>query len=107
MRITDNQEKVLSSLRCERLSENADNEKLIQSFQSERGSSLVSYFKQFGQQEDLEGKTTYYIIKDRDNNVLMFFSLKCGASSSEDKMLEPISRFMIFAVSLCVKQLMR
>ena len=49
MRITDNQEKVLSSLRCERLSENADNEKLIQSFQSERGSSLVSYFKQFGQ----------------------------------------------------------
>lgn len=79
MRITKGQNDLLNSFKCERLSANAVNEELIKSFTSRRGSSLVSYFKQFGVQEDNEGKTTYYIIKNSENEVLMFFSLKCGA----------------------------
>lgn len=79
MRITREQNKVLDSFRCERLSENAVNESLIETFTSKRGDSLVSYFKSFGLQEDRTGKTTYYVIKNMENEVMMFFSLKCGA----------------------------
>ena len=79
MRITTEQENLLDSFKCERLSANAVNEELIKSFTSKRGSSLVSYFKRFGLQEDITGKTTYYVIKNAENEVLMFFSLKCGA----------------------------
>lgn len=79
MRITAEQKNLLDSFKCERLSANAVNEELIKSFTSKRGSSLVSYFKSFGLQEDAVGKTTYYVIKNAENEVMMFFSLKCGA----------------------------
>lgn len=79
MRISAEQEQLLDSFICERLSANDTNEMLIQSFVSKRGSSLVSYFKKFGLAEDREGKTTYYIIKTVESEILMFFSMKCGA----------------------------
>lgn len=79
MQITEEQTAILDSFVCERLSSNAVNENLIQSFVSKRGASLVSYFRKFGLEEDREGKTTYYIIKTKENDVLMFFSMKCGA----------------------------
>ncbi len=79
MKITPEQNAVLNSFRCERLSSDSVNENLIESFTSKRGASLVSYFKQFGLQEDQEGNTTYYVIKTKENDILMFFSMKCGA----------------------------
>ena len=79
MRITKEQKKVLKSFKCERVSANAVNEELMQSFISKRGSSLVSYFSRFGMKEDINGSTTYYVIKDAQNEIMMFFSLKCGA----------------------------
>lgn len=48
-------------------------------FVSKRGSSLVNYFKEFGLKEEKSGKTAYYVIKTRQNEMLMFFSMKCGA----------------------------
>lgn len=99
MRISIEQEEILDSFVCERLSSNAINEELIQSFVSKRGSSLVSYFKSLGLKEDKEGKTTYYIIKTKDNEVLMFFSMKCGALfeplQDEDEVKQDFQRLMI------------
>lgn len=79
MKITKEQNDILNSFKCERLSANAENKKLINSFISRRGTSLVSYFTHFGMEEDIAGTTTYYVIKDADNEIMMFFSLKCGA----------------------------
>ena len=79
MRITKEQNDLLDSFKCERLSDDAGNEELMRSFTSKRGSSLVSYFTHFGMTEDAAGITTYYVIKDAQNEVMMFFSLKCGA----------------------------
>ena len=78
MRITAEQKDLLDGFRCERLSADVVNEELIKSFASRRGTSLVSYFQNFGLREDAAGKTAYYIIKDKENEVMMFFSLKCG-----------------------------
>lgn len=101
MRITAEQETILNSFKCERLSSNAINEELIQSFVSKRGSSLVSYFKQLGLKEDAEGTTTYYIIKTKDDDVLMFFSLKCGALfeplQDEDEVKQDFQRLLILS----------
>lgn len=79
MRITKEQEAILKGFKCERLSSNVENEKIIQSFYSKRGKSLVSYFKEHGMKEDKANTTAYYVIKTKENEVLMFFSLKCGA----------------------------
>ncbi len=79
MRITNEQKKILDDLVCERLSADVSNEALINTFVSKRGSSLVNYFKKFGLKEEQDGKTAYYVIKTRQNEMLMFFSMKCGA----------------------------
>lgn len=78
MRITTEQEHILDELVCERLSDNAENVTLIQDFESERGALIVNYLKQYGLEEDSEGNTAFYIVKTKKNDLLMFFSLKCG-----------------------------
>ena len=99
MRITKEQEAILKSLKCERLSSNAENEKLIQSFNSKRGKSLVSYFKEYGMKEDKANTTAYYVIKTKEDEVLMFFSLKCGALfeplQDEDEIKQDFQRLLI------------
>ena len=99
MRITVDQEEILNDLICERLSSDPRNEELIQSFTSKRGSSLVSYFKKFGFKEDQDGTTTYYVIKTKKNDILMFFSLKCGALfeplQDEEEVRQDFQRLLI------------
>lgn len=79
MRITSEQKKILDDFICERLSADVSNKALINTFVSKRGSSLVNYFKKFGLKEEQDGKTAYYVIKTKQNEMLMFFSMKCGA----------------------------
>lgn len=79
MKITNEQEKILDSFICERLSADVFNSELIHTFVSKRGASLVNYFKEYGFEEEQNGKTAYYVIKTKQNEMLMFFSMKCGA----------------------------
>lgn len=78
MKITKQQEEILDSLVCERLRDNDVNSALIQNFENEKGVLIVDYLKRYGLREDREGNTAFYIVKTKDNIVLMFFSLKCG-----------------------------
>lgn len=78
MKITTEQERTLDELICERLSDNPQNETLIQDFENEKGVLIVNYLKQYGLKEDSEGNTAFYIVKTKNDDVLMFFSLKCG-----------------------------
>lgn len=78
MRITEEQNEILEGLICERLRDNPNSSTLIQNFENEKGTLIVDYLKQYGLQEDLEGNTAFYIVRNDNNDVLMFFSLKCG-----------------------------
>lgn len=78
MRITKEQEAILDSLICERLKDNPNSSILIQGFENEKGTLIVDYLKQKGLEEDSEGNTAFYIVRTQENEVLMFFSLKCG-----------------------------
>lgn len=78
MRITKAQEKLLDKFSCERLTLKEINRELIKSFESRRGELLVDYLNTLAWCEDLEEETAYYLVKSPDDELVMFFSLKCG-----------------------------
>lgn len=78
MQITEQQNLILEGLVCERLKDNPDSTRLIQGFENKKGTLIVDYLKQYGLKEDMEGTTAFYIVRNTDNEVFMFFSLKCG-----------------------------
>ena len=79
MKITKQQRLILDSLKCERLSSNPDNLYLVESFTNRRNESLEHTHKNEAMEEDEEGSVAYYLIKDSDDNILFFFSLKSGS----------------------------
>ena len=79
MKITKQQRLILDSLKCERLSSNPDNLYLVESFTNRRNESLEHTLKNEAMEEDEEGSVAYYLIKDSDDNILFFFSLKSGS----------------------------
>lgn len=79
MRITSEQKKLLESLRCERLSSNPENLRLVENFYNRRNSSLVETLQNEAMEEDNDGSVAYYVIKDEEERILFFFSLKGGS----------------------------
>lgn len=79
MQITEEQLNVLKQFSCERLSQNPEHKDLLKKFENEKGKPIVSYLKNNAWEEDEKGITAYYLVKTPDNQILMFFSLKCGA----------------------------
>lgn len=78
-KITEEQKKIIKSFSCERLSSREENKRLIKKFSNDKGRSLVEYLQHLAWDEDIECKVAYYLIKSPDNEIAMFFSLKCGA----------------------------
>lgn len=79
MRITPEQTAILENFRCERLSSNPDNMRLVENFYNKRNDSLVHTLQNEAMEEDEEGSIAYYVIKDKEDNILFFFSLKSGS----------------------------
>lgn len=79
MQITKEQLDILEQFSCERLSQRPEHKYLLKNFRNEKGSPLVEYLNEKAWEEDENGVTAYYLVKAPDNQVVMFFSLKCGA----------------------------
>ncbi len=78
MQITEEQKKILDSFICERLSSNDNNFNLVDSFYNEKNGSLEHTLKNEAYKEDESGSIAYYLIKDKEQNILFYFSIKCG-----------------------------
>lgn len=76
--ITEEQKQLLSTYTCQRLTADKDNLMKIQRFYSARGRGLVNSLRNFGWEEDNNRSTAYYVIKNAEGQIVMFFSLKCG-----------------------------
>ena len=76
--ITDAQKKILNSFTCERLTSDPANLALIQYFSSRRGGGLVDNLKRSGWSADTKGTVAYYVVKNPQGQIVLFFSLKCG-----------------------------
>lgn len=61
------------------MTSNENNKDLINSFNAmPLGRGLEDYLKLCAWNEDLNGETSVYLIKDKKNKIVAYFSLKCG-----------------------------
>lgn len=103
MQITEEQQQVLNSLVCERLSSNENNLRLVDTFCNVRNGSLEHTLKNEAYEEDEAGNIAYYLIKDKDENILFYFSIKCGILYDlfgEEEKLRKINDLFLFLVEL-------
>lgn len=103
MQITEEQQQILDSLVCERLSSNENNLRLVDTFCNVRNGSLEHTLKNEAYEEDEAGNIAYYLIKDKDENILFYFSIKCGILYDlfgEEEKLRKINDLFLFLVEL-------
>ena len=103
MRITEEQMALIRSLRCERLASNKENLRLINSFYSTRNNNVAEALLNEAYKEDESGVVAYYVVKDNDDNVLFFFSLKCGLLFDEFIEGEKLTRLKELCCTLSEK----
>ena len=82
--ITQEQIDILNSFTCQRLSDDPTNLNQIQSFHSNRGGGLVRTLRNQGWMADKNGSTAYYVVKNPQGRIVLFFSLKCGVLFDPD-----------------------
>lgn len=68
----------LNSLLCQRLTSDPASKELIRKMDCPHNPGLTYYLQQFGWDEDLRKESSVFLIKNPQNQVLMFFTLKCG-----------------------------
>lgn len=78
MRITEEQQKILDGLRCERLSSDEMNLRHVDSFFNNRNDSIAGVLRNEAYSEDEHGSVAYYVVKNTNGKILFFFSLKNG-----------------------------
>ncbi len=78
MKISVEQENWISSLKCCRLKDYEDAGNKLLEFENERNQYIVDEFFNRGKDRDDRCEEAYYVIIDSENNVLFFFSIKCG-----------------------------
>ena len=75
----DEPKKIYEKYRCEVLTADEVNRDLLNDFKASNiGSSLENYLKEDAWKEDSDGETRVYLVKDMNNKVALYFSLKCG-----------------------------
>lgn len=88
----------------ERLTSNIKNKELISSFKAPNiGSKLENYLHNDAWNDDLEGETKVYLIKDKDGLLAAFFSLKCGILY-DDKEYQKLTGDELELLSLVFKE---
>lgn len=77
--ITEEQKAILNNYRCERLSSDLTNLQKIMNFHPRKeGGGLLRSLQNEAWGRDMRGTTAYYVVKNPEGRIVMFFSLKCG-----------------------------
>ncbi len=103
MEITSEQKKIVEKLRVERLSSNPDNIRLVEGFYSVNNQNVANALLNEAFGEDENGSLAYYVVKDDNDRVLFFFSLKCGQLFDEFIEGEKLSRLKELCQTLTKK----
>lgn len=77
--ITLQQQEILDSLICERLTSHDENQNAIKSIVNNRNPNLVKALQSDkAWKEDTSNSTLYYLVKTQSGTILAFFALRCG-----------------------------
>ena len=107
MKITPEQRARIDSLYCERLSSNDVNFRLVDEFFNSRNTSISDTLQNEAYQEDETGKVAYYVVKNREGQLLFYFSLKCGMlydSFIDDHSLKLLNKLMAYLDDISSKE---
>ena len=107
MKITPEQRARIDSLYCERLSSNDVNFRLVDEFFNSINTSISDTLKNEAYQEDETGKVAYYVVKNREGQLLFYFSLKCGMlydSFIDDHSLKLLNKLMAYLDDISSKE---
>lgn len=78
MKITPEQLNILESLQCQRLPADSKNFNLVESFYNDINDTIAQTLKNEAYKEDEDNSVAYYVVKHPNEQILFFFSLKCG-----------------------------
>ena len=93
-RITPAQQRILDSFTCERLTANPLNRRRSREFYSRRGRSLVYKLQEDAWHEDSDGlPAAYYVVKNSEGKIALFFSLKCGTLCDPDYVAKVFEKY--------------
>lgn len=104
MKITLEQQNIVNSLTCERLSSNANNLRLVEDFFNRRNDTIAQTLRNEAYGEDEANTIAYYVVKDIKGNILFYFSLKCGLLYDEFIEAEQFKMFTKFYDFIITKQ---
>ena len=99
MKITQKQLSRIEHLHCERLSDNKENFRLVDEFFNGRNTSISDTLQNEAYEEDESGKVAYYVVKNDENQLLFYFSLKCGMlydNFIDERSLKLLNKLMIY-----------
>lgn len=93
-RITDEQLAILNQFTCERLTAHPENLRLTYSFYCRRNIGLSRKLQDDAWYEDREGlPVVYYVIKNPQGKIAMYFSLKCGVLFNPNYVRDVMERY--------------
>lgn len=93
MRITREQKELLDSFHCERLSSKPENFWILDSFYNSRNMQLTENLQNSAFKEDEDNTIAYYLVKDSEGKIVLYFSLKSGMLYDEIIEMEQYEQF--------------
>lgn len=66
------------NFKCEKLTDDINNKALIKEFKNTRNENLEVYLKNKAWGNEKEGSIVHYLVKNSQNEIVLYFSLKCG-----------------------------
>ena len=78
MKISEEQIKLLNSLKCQRLKDDGRTFDLVESFSNSINDDIAHTLRNEAYEEDESNIVAYYVVKHPNDQILFFFSLKCG-----------------------------
>lgn len=90
MKITEEQIAALDTLKCVRISSDEAHLNQVNSFFNAKNQNLVEYLQGEANKHDEIGKTVCFLIKTLEDEILAYFSLKCGLLFDREGNIEKI-----------------
>lgn len=100
MKITPDQIAVLNSFRVTRLKEDDSLLRVVDAFENSKNEILVEYLVGDAFDDDDKNRCACYIVQDADDDILCYFSIKCGLLYSEFEELKKFEKFKNHKIKL-------